>query len=140
MMDLAEAEMRGQGAVITRHPGTLGYGDVLGAGSRIFGYEVDGLSYEIKDGVPFPTGEDGASTDIEIIGLGLGTNEEADHGIWGETLYIGSADAEWLAEALHGVLTDETYQTLRSSTVAFAIASVNRTRNKEDLSRLSIIV
>lgn len=31
MMDLAEAQMRAEGAVITRHPGTLGYGDVLEA-------------------------------------------------------------------------------------------------------------
>ncbi len=91
----------------------LGYGDVLGAGSRIFGYEVDGLAHRIEDGLPFPTGSDGADTDIEIIGLGLGTNEEADHSVWGETLYIGRADAEWLADAMHGELTPETYDRVR---------------------------
>ncbi len=86
----------------------LGYGDILGAASRIYGYEVDGLDYVVRGGLPFPTGEDGASTDIEIIGLGLGTNAEADHGIWGETLYIGSNDAEWKAMALFGEVTSET--------------------------------
>ena len=34
--------------------------------------------------------------------------EMADHGIWGETLYIGVADAEWAAGALYGELTPET--------------------------------
>jgi hypothetical protein len=87
----------------------LGYGDVLGASSRILGYEVDGLAHIIEDGLPRPTGTDGASEDIEIIGMGLGTNVEADHDVWGETLYIGRADAEWLAEALHGELTSDTY-------------------------------
>ena len=49
--------------------------------ARIYGYEVDGLEYIIRDGLPFVTGEDGASGDIEILGLGLGTNFEADHGV-----------------------------------------------------------
>ncbi|HAV61516.1 MAG TPA: hypothetical protein DCY13_04025, partial [Verrucomicrobiales bacterium] len=86
----------------------LGYGDVLGATSRIYGYEVDGLDYVIRDGLPYPTGADGASTDIQILGLGLGTNAEADHRVWGEHLYIGSADAEWKARSLYGEVTPAT--------------------------------
>lgn len=62
----------------------------------------------IRDGLPFVTGEDGASEDITILGLGLGTNIEADHGVWGEHHYIGSADAEWKAQALYGEVTPET--------------------------------
>lgn len=86
----------------------LGYGDVLGASSRIYGYEVDGLEHVVRDGLPWATGEDGAVPEIEILALGLGTNVEADHGVWGETLYIGSAEAEWKAQALYGDLTPET--------------------------------
>ncbi|MCB1336362.1 MAG: hypothetical protein KDK10_02515 [Maritimibacter sp.] len=86
----------------------LGYGDVLGAGARIFGYEVDGLDLVIRDGLPWPTGEGGAAAEINILGVGLGTNVEADHGVWGETLYIGSADAAWKARALYGELTSDT--------------------------------
>ena len=86
----------------------LGYGDVLGAESRIYGYEVDGLDHVIRDGLPYPTGDDGASEDINILGLGLGTNREADHAIWGEHLYIGDDDLYWMAGALHGSVKPET--------------------------------
>ncbi len=86
----------------------IGYGDVLGADARIFGYEVDGLEYTIRHGLPYATGEDGASEDIAILAMGLGTNLEADHGVWGETLYIGREGAVWKADALYGDTSDET--------------------------------
>ncbi len=78
----------------------LGYGDVLGASSRIFGYEVDGLDYEIRDGLPFPTGKDGAAPEIEILALSPATTVEDDHRIWGQTLYIGADDGVWKADAM----------------------------------------
>ena len=86
----------------------LGYGDVLGAQSRIFGYEVDGLDYSMNDGLPFPTCSDGAVPEIEILAMGLATNIEADHQVWGESLYIGADDAAYKAQALHGEVTPET--------------------------------
>lgn len=86
----------------------LGYGDQLGAKSRIFGYEVDGLDYRFNEGLPFPSGEDGTDTTIEIIALGLATNIEANYAHWGETHYIGSADAEFKAKQLYGEVTPET--------------------------------
>lgn len=86
----------------------VGYGDVLGARSRIFGYEVDGLDYRFEDGLPYPTCTDGAVPEIEILAMGLATNIEADHGIWGETPYIGSADAAFKAQVLFGAVTPET--------------------------------
>lgn len=46
----------------------FGYGDVLGGRARIFGYEVDGLDYEFKDGLPFPTCSGGAVPAIDILG------------------------------------------------------------------------
>lgn len=73
---------------------------MLGASSRIFGYEVDGLDYEIRDGLPFPTGRDGAAPEIAILGLGLATAVETDHQIWGQTLYIGDSDGAWKAGAM----------------------------------------
>jgi len=80
----------------------------LGAGSRIFGYEVDGLDYRFEDGLPIPTCTDGAVPEIEILGMGLATNIEADHNVWGETLYIGAADASFKAHVLFREVTAET--------------------------------
>jgi len=86
----------------------LGYGDVLGTRSRIYGYEVDGLDHEIRDGLPYPTGTDGADASVEILALGMATNIEADHSVWGEHLYIGSDDAVFKAKALYGDNSPET--------------------------------
>jgi len=86
----------------------LGYGDQLGATSRIFGYEVDGVEYRMEGGLPFATGTDGADTEIDILALGLATNVEPDLGIWGETIYIGDADAVFKAQAKFGAVTPET--------------------------------
>lgn len=86
----------------------LGYGDVLGAGARIFGYEVDGLDYRFEDGLPFPTGNDGAAADVEIIAMGLATNIEADHQVWGETRYIGGDEAAFKAAMNFGAVTETT--------------------------------
>ncbi|EEE36146.1 conserved hypothetical protein [Rhodobacteraceae bacterium KLH11] len=86
----------------------LGYGDQLGAGSRIFGYEVDGVDYQMQDGLPYATGADGADPDIEILAMGLATNIEPDRGIWGETLYLGDGDAKFKARAQFGAVSEET--------------------------------
>ncbi|TMV08598.1 hypothetical protein FGK63_05610 [Ruegeria sediminis] len=86
----------------------LGYGDQLGASSRIFGYEVDGVDCRMEDGLPFATGADGADPALEILAMGLATNVEPDHGTWGETVYIGSADAAFKALSLFGEITPET--------------------------------
>nr|WP_237212677.1 N,N-dimethylformamidase beta subunit family domain-containing protein [Ruegeria lacuscaerulensis] len=64
----------------------LGCGDQLGAGSRIFGYEVDGVDFTFDDGLPYPTGKDGTDKSVEVIALGLATNIEADFSHLGETL------------------------------------------------------
>jgi hypothetical protein len=40
--------------------------------------------------------------------MGLATNVETDTGVWGETLYIDQADAEFKARAVFGALTPET--------------------------------
>ncbi|HEX6959529.1 MAG TPA: N,N-dimethylformamidase beta subunit family domain-containing protein [Ferrovibrio sp.] len=66
----------------------LGYGDQLGAAARIFGYEVDGLDYVIRDGLPQPTGRDGAPEGIEIIAMGLAHNRETAGGLRGEMTYL----------------------------------------------------
>ena len=46
----------------------LGYGDVLGAGATVVGYECDGCVFTYRDGLPYPTGEDGTPETLEILG------------------------------------------------------------------------
>ena len=46
----------------------LGYGDVLGAAATVVGYECDGCTFTYRDGLPYPTGEDGTPATFEILG------------------------------------------------------------------------
>lgn len=86
----------------------LGYGDVLGAESRILAYEVDGLDYIIRHGLPFPSGAEEVPAGIEILGLGLASNIEVSRGVDRSELFLGSDDCDFLAEILYGEVTDET--------------------------------
>ncbi|OJY36946.1 MAG: hypothetical protein BGP06_14080 [Rhizobiales bacterium 65-9] len=65
------------------------YGDILGGDSRIFGYEVDGLDFTFRDGLPYPTFSDGAPPSVEILAMGLAYNTEALRGARGEISYYG---------------------------------------------------
>ena len=80
----------------------LGYGDVIGAASRVFGYEVDGLDHVVRDGLPFPTEAAGAPAGLEILALGLASNVEVSHGDPESPLFVGQEDAAFIAETVYG--------------------------------------
>ncbi len=86
----------------------LYYGDVFGGAARIFGYEVDGLDYVVREGLPHPTGADGEPEGLEILAMGLAVTGEADHGNPGTDLFIGNMDAHFKAQVLYGEVTPET--------------------------------
>jgi hypothetical protein len=46
----------------------IDYGDLLGAGATVVGYECDGCDFTYRDGVPIPTGSDGTPANFEILG------------------------------------------------------------------------
>lgn len=46
----------------------LGYGDLLGARHAIVSFEADGCELETRDGIPVPTGRDGAPPELEVVG------------------------------------------------------------------------
>ena len=46
----------------------LSYGDVLGSSATVVGYECDGCAFTYRDGLPYPTGEDGTPATFEILG------------------------------------------------------------------------
>ncbi|HLY56803.1 MAG TPA: N,N-dimethylformamidase beta subunit family domain-containing protein [Stellaceae bacterium] len=76
----------------------LGYGDLLGGESRAFGYEVDGLDYEIRGGLPYPAPGEVVPEGLEILALGLTSLVETGPG----SLFLGQEDAEYIAGILHG--------------------------------------
>ncbi len=65
----------------------LYYGDILGGAAKVLGYEVDGLDYTVRDGLPYPTFTDGAPEPIEIVAMGLAFNKEVMKGRRGEAAY-----------------------------------------------------
>lgn len=80
----------------------LFYGDVLGAESHIFGYEVDGLDYEIRDGLPYPTSTSGAPKGLEILAVGLASQAEWSSDLPPEALPMGESEVRNAAEMLFG--------------------------------------
>lgn len=86
----------------------LGYGDVLGAQSKIFAYEVDGIDYSMTHGLPEPAENTGLQGPLTIIGLSPATTlahstspEDAD-------TFIAAYDAEDIALSIYGAITPET--------------------------------
>ncbi|MBL9047656.1 MAG: hypothetical protein JNK34_10180 [Tabrizicola sp.] len=86
----------------------LGYGDVLGAASKIFGYEVDGIDYEVRKGLPYPAEGTGLVGKLTIVGLSLATTLSHSTGRHDEDHFIGALDAEEVAEIVYGKITPET--------------------------------
>jgi hypothetical protein len=46
----------------------IDYGDLLGADAVLVGYECDGCAFTYRDGLPYPTGEDGTPEGFTILG------------------------------------------------------------------------
>jgi hypothetical protein len=86
----------------------LGYGDVFGAASKIFGYEVDGIDYETRQGLPYPAQDTGLEGDLTIIGLSLATTLAHHTGRHDQDHFIGHLDAEEVARTKYGAVTPET--------------------------------
>jgi len=86
----------------------LGYGDVLGAASKIFGYEVDGIDYTMTHGLPFAAEGCGLQGDLTIIGLSPATTLSHSTGPQDRDLFIGTLDAEEVAQQVYGRIDAET--------------------------------
>jgi hypothetical protein len=86
----------------------LGYGDVLGRDARIFAYEVDGIDYTMRHGLPYPAAEAALAGDLTIIGLSPATTMAHSDGDLDRDPFIGHEDAEELAMSLYGRVDAET--------------------------------
>jgi hypothetical protein len=93
----------------------LFYGDVLGADSHIYGYEVDGLPYEIRHGLPYPTADSGAPEGLDILALGMASQVEESDILAPEDQFFGDEDGRFIAETLYGEASDENMEKVRYS-------------------------
>lgn len=84
----------------------LFYGDVLGAASHVFGYEVDGLDYVIRNGLPEPTPESGAPEGLLVLALGLSSLVEESADLAPSDRFLSDEDGRFVAETLRGSASD----------------------------------
>jgi len=89
------------------------YGDLLGADGHVFGYEVDGLDYEIRGGLPYATADSGAPDGIEILALGLASQVEESPDIPVEDQFLKDDDGRFTAETLFGEASDENLEKVK---------------------------
>ena len=85
----------------------LGYGDVLGAAAKVFGYEVDGVEFGMKHGLPFA--EDAALQGaLEIVAMSPATTLSHHTSAADRDLFIGHLDAEDTARVIYGAVDEAT--------------------------------
>jgi hypothetical protein len=78
------------------------YGDILGADSHVFGYEVDGLDYVIEGGLPRPAEGSRAPEGLQILGLGMSSLKEESADIPADDQFLSDEDARFVARTLIG--------------------------------------
>jgi len=78
------------------------YGDLLGADGHAFGYEVDGLDYVIRDGLPEPSETSEAPAGLKILALGLSSLKEERIDVAFDDRFLSDDDAKFVAETLIG--------------------------------------
>ena len=89
------------------------YGDLLGADSHIFGYEVDGLDHQIRGGLPYATVDSGAPDGLEILAVGLASQVEESADILVEDQFLRDEEGRFTAETLFGEATDENLEKVK---------------------------
>jgi hypothetical protein len=78
----------------------LYYGDLLGGEGHAFGYEVDGIDYIIRGGLPEPTDSSGAPEGMQILALGMSSLKEEIIGLGLDDRFLSDDDAKFVAETL----------------------------------------
>lgn len=102
----------------------LGYADMFGDEASIFGFEMDGVEYEIRDGLPYPTGTDDAPAGLEILAMNFSTSVEQGLDKYRDTLMLGDGDARYRADILDGDSSPENIK--RHSRLAGMVVSFTR--------------
>ena len=77
------------------------------------GYEVDGLDYEIRNGLPYPTADSGAPDGLEILAIGMASQVEEARLPAIEDQFFGDEDGRFIAETLYGDASDENLEKVK---------------------------
>lgn len=102
----------------------LRYGDVFGqAPICVVGFEVDGVDYTVRNGLPYPTGTDGAPDGLAILAMAPAVIGETDE--WQGMVPLGAPADEVisLTEALYGNAIPERMQGERYGAAMMAVFS-----------------
>ncbi len=75
----------------------LGYADMFGDESNVFGFEMDGVEYQFVDGLPEPTHADGAPAGLQILAMNWATSAEDGLDEYRDDFMLGDADAQFRA-------------------------------------------
>lgn len=86
---------------------SIRYADLLGANSGVLSYEVDGIDYTFRNGLPYPTGMDGAPSSIEILALTPASLAEDVLAGDEDYYYVGDSDLKMKVQSLEGQITAE---------------------------------
>jgi hypothetical protein len=91
----------------------LYYGDSFGSTARIFGFEMDGLDYEFRDGLPFPKPSSAIPPGLEILAMNVTSPVEANHGHPSTKLFIGEAALEGFSQVRYGTTSADRLEAAR---------------------------
>lgn len=80
----------------------LYYGDTFGSPARIFGFEMDGLDYEFRDGLPFPKDSPDIPSGLEILAMNVVSPIEVDHRHPCSRLFVGDVALGGIAAFRYG--------------------------------------
>lgn len=85
----------------------LHYADIFGDKQRIFAYEVDGLDYTFRHGLPYPVAVEGQPETIQILAMAPAVLAEDEPQGDGFRYYVRGSDHEGLVECVTGEITPE---------------------------------
>jgi hypothetical protein len=114
------ATPRGSGGFITYRPdhwafadADLYYGDSFGDSARIAGFEMDGLDYEFRDGLPYPRNASQVPDGLEILAMAVVSPVETDHRHPLTRLFVGDVAVSRFAEYRYGSASPESVEAAR---------------------------
>lgn len=107
----------------------LTYADIFGDKARILGYEVDGLDYTFRRGLPYPVKAEGVPETIEILAMAPAVTAEGQTDGEGFRYYVRDDDLQKLVKGITGGVAAEDLDRFRYGSAMM----VHMTRGKGEV-------